>query len=424
MALRSPFPLIGLGLLLLAAPSGAADDPPGLTLADAARWHLLADAAAALDPEVIAAEAEVRAAEALVAQARATNNPALEVELEEFAPWDDLGTPTARVGYLVEREGRGKIAGRVAVAEAEVARARAEAAALRNEAAGEVLELLVEVAPIETAIAALRQSQGLLETTVQVISLRVEEGEAPGSELRRLQAESSAALAELLQLEAELQGAWIPIASRTGRSPEDAQEHFGDFTLAVPRWELAQWQEAALAHHPTLALYAAEIGIVERELAAARAESRSDLTYSAFVERSEEATSVGVGLEIPLKQGGNGTAALQEALTIRTTAAQDARHMAQQRIQLEVAQRWAALQATQAPIDTLANEALPAAARARDAAHLAYTEGEGTLLDYLDAVRQHQELVAQLVEARAAHQRALVALVIAAGLAAHPEVLQ
>lgn len=408
-----------LGLSTIAAVSGEElVEDPWLQLVAQLEHH---------DPAVLSARAQVEAARLLVDQARVTHNPSLEVELEELAPWDsDSEGPRARVGYSIEREASAKISSRVAVAELAVRQAEADFAITRADAAAVMLEQLIEIRRAEGLAASRQVILASLERTINVIRLRVEEGEAPGAELHRLAAERALEHAQLDVLELEAWAIRESLKSRLHADDDLIDRLIRASTLPYPIAGLteADWIAAALEHSPVREIRRLELVALELELAGAGVASRSDLTYRAFVERSRHDTALGVGIEVPLKQGGNGTAALQDALESRRTALATSLALEEALLAEEIRRRLRIVESSARPLALLEGEALTAAEQALEAARLAYTEGEGELLDYLDAVRQHQEVAEAVIEARIAHEAAVVALITATGLATNPEVLQ
>jgi cobalt-zinc-cadmium efflux system outer membrane protein len=257
---------------------------------------------------------------------------------------------------------------------------------------------------------------------VELTRQLVNEGETAGTDLRRLEVEAGLAESSRASLERELTTTRGLVALQLGLAPDSLEiaplrELFPP--NAAP--DLTIWQSLALTHRPELLRDRAELDRLTLEQQVADAEGRSSLTYSVFVESTEAETTAGAGLTIPLKQGGNGTRATQQSIARRHEALTEALQLRETQVTAEIAVHFAAVQAARAQVAELEAVVVPAADAALATALFAWREGEGSLLNYLDAQRQRLSINESLLDGEAALMHARGELLLAAGLTTWPE---
>ncbi|MEO7993966.1 MAG: TolC family protein [bacterium] len=387
-------------------------------------WLSLVGALDQADPDLITAYGEVAAQQALVDQARARPNPELELEVSDIAlrEGDDPVDPRLRAAYSIEQPASGLISRRVALAELEVRRAEADLALVRQERLHALLPDWIEVSRLAGALGLATESAARLTDSVVLTQQLVDEGEVPGADLRRLQVESGIAESSRAEVARELIAARGLLALHLGLPPESAvTPPLAELFPAGSGEVLETWQTLALAHRPDLLRDRTELDRLALEQAVAEAEGRSNPSYSVFLESTVDETVAGAGLTIPLKGHGNGTRGTQESIGHRREALQTTITVREQQITTEVAVRYASAEAAEAQVSQLESAVLPAAEAALNAARLAWQEGEGSLLNYLDAERQRLALGETLLDAQAALAEARGELLLATGLTTRPE---
>lgn len=393
--MRYFFAPIGLALLLahpvFAAEPVAARAP--LTLAAAL------DLALQHNPALRAAAHDVAIAAGQRVQAAALPNPEMSFLAEGLQK--EGRTTTVMVNQLIELGG--KRGARVAVAERDDAFAAAELAAARSKVRAEVLAAFFDVLAAQERMKLAAASSELAQRATGAASRRVAAGRiSPVEETRARIAEANSKI-ELNQSGSELELARRQLAATWG----GGVPAFGAVETApaaVPVRPSDPELAAMLAQAPQLVL--ARIA-VDRQQARTDLERRRqvpDLTLSLGTKRDEQfgqrQTVVGVSLPLPLfdRNQGNMASALR-----RTDKARDELAQIENRLALDVAQASLRLDASEAQLNIIRSDILPAAQSAYDAAVKGFELGKFSFLDVLDAQRT-------LFQARTQYVRSLAEL--------------
>jgi cobalt-zinc-cadmium efflux system outer membrane protein len=398
-----------LAITLLAAPSlilAQQPSPTRLTLTQAR------EAARTVSSEVRAARAAVAAAAGRERQAGAYANPTLSYDREQTSA--SGGSNSHNIAALEQRVEFGGIRG-----------ARIDAARLRREAAEERLAAVVAQVDFETA-----RAYALVLATDRRATLAEQAAEAFGQALgvseRRLAAGDVSGYANRrLRLEAARYAtlrAEALLSRRTARLELAALVGDSASSITAVRLELLDSlpsntaplsrtvSGAAGAPHTVpdsliaLAFGArADLRVLEREAAAARADAqqaaRERIPVPAFSVgfKNEHIAGVpgqstgfvaGVSLPLPLWDRRAGTIAATDAESARRAAESDA---LKRRIAREVGDAYDAYVALGTQLRTLAPHVGAETSAAMRAVQVAYSEGEVTLVEWLDAVRAYQE---------------------------------
>ena len=415
--------------LLLAAsaarPASSADAQQATSMADApARSLTLAAALAAarrVSPDLVAAREAVAAAAARERQAAAFPNPTLSYGREQTSGGGQ--TNAQNVAALEQPLEAGGVRG----ARRDAARLRREAAEARLAAAESQLDYEVARA-YALALAADRraalaeQAAGAFDQARRVSERRLAAGDVSGYANRRIRLEAARYAA--LRVEAVLarrtaQLALAALVAESADSIAGAIVTLADTLPATP----------AVADQPTLIALAlrsrAELRAGERESQAAAAEARLarrermpvPVVSGGF--KSEDAAGgqglsgfvAGVSLPLPLwdRRGGTVDAAAAES---RRGAAET--ESLRRRVAREVAEAYDAYRLGAEQLAALAPQLGSESRAALRASQVAYSEGEISLVECLDAVRAYHEaessfasIRADLLVRRAALERAV-----------------
>lgn len=366
--------------------------PADLTLAQAL------DEAAARSPAVVAAEAEVRGAEARLRQAGYRTNPELSLEVENVAGTGELRginrmETTLAVNQRLDISGRRSA--RVEAARAALALQRLRLSIARADLAQSVREQFARAAAARQRLDQADDNLTWAKELARVASALVEAGRDPPlrairarSALAQADAAHEAAAAEELAARSSLAalfGAGIPIAKVSGplldvRSGTIAPETSLEVRLANAEREVAQ-----------------------AELRQQRAERRLDPAVGLGVRHVRETGDVGLvgGISMPLRifdrnQGNIGAAeqgvAAAEARRANALAGTTARAR-NAIVTVEGAERRVA---------ALEKAAIPEASEALRLTQRSYEEGRATLLELLDARNAYVAAERDLTEARLA----------------------
>ena len=366
--------------------------PPNLSLAQAL------DEAAARSPTVLAAEAEVRAAEARALQAGYRSNPELSLEVENFAGTGELSgikslETTLAVNHRLDLGGRRTA--RVEAARAEIAAQRLRLAIARADLSQSVREQFARAVAAREKLAQATANVDRSRDLARIAAILVEAGRDPPlrglrarSALAQASAEREAAEAEELAARSSLGalfGASLPIGRVTGGTL--------DLTPRPVNPELSLEVRLADAER-----YAAEASLRQQ-----RAERRLDPAVGLGVRHVRETGDVGLvaGVSFPLQVFDRNRGNIEAAQAL-LTAAEARRASVLASTTARARNAIASVEAAQRRVAALDGAAVPEAAEALRLTQLSYREGRATLLELLDAQNAFTSAQTALTEARLA----------------------
>ena len=366
--------------------------PANLTLIQAL------EEAAARSPAVVAAEAEVRAAEARLRQAGFRNNPELSLEVENVAGTGELRginrmETTLAVNQRLDLGGRRSA--RVDAARANLVVQRLRLSIARADLAQAVREQFARAIAARQRLDQAEDNLAWARELARVAGVLVEAGREPPlrairarSALAQADAAHEAAAAEELSARSSLAalfGAGTPIGRVSG-SMLDARSG----TIVA---------EASLE----VRLADAERVVAEAELRQQQAERRLDPAVGVGVRHIRETGDVGLvaGVSMPLRifdRNQGNIAASRQAL-----AAAEARRAATLASTTARARNAiATVEGAQRRVAALEKAAIPEAAEALRLTQRSYEEGRATLLELLDARNAYIAAQRELTDARLA----------------------
>jgi len=370
------------------------------------------------NPDLIAAQAHLRAARENVSPAGALDDPMLMVQLWN-APVDFSSVPVmAQLSQTIPLAGK-----RGARADA----ARADAALAES-------ELLVQQREVETALASAYFELFLAERTQEVddeletilkvllVSSETRISSGKGEQVELLRAQGS-----LVQLRSNResaidhkQSAWARIASLVDRNPAGpAGTTLAPNVLAnLP--DVGTLQKRALQSRPELAGARARISSADAEARLARAAAIPDLTLSLAEMhdfRSQGAPSdflfAGVQINLPIFGGSKNRPRVSSA-EARIASATASERALRNRIVAEVAEIHAHLVAETRQID-LHHQLVPLARQTVESAQSSYATGRGDFATALDSARELRMHELELAMHLAAYEQRLAELQRAVG---------
>lgn len=364
--------------------------PANLSLAQAL------EEAAARSPTVVAAEAEVAAAEARTRQAGYRSNPELSLEVENFAGTGELRglqstETTLAVNQRLDLGGR-RIA-RVSAARAELEVQKLRLAVARADLAQSIREQFARAVAAREKLAQATENEARARELARVAGILVDAGRDPPlramrarSALAQVQAEREAAEANELAARSSLGalfGASQPVGSVSGMTLDVTPQQVNpDNSLDV---RLADAERLA-----------AQAGVREQ-----LAERRIDPAVGVGVRHIRETGDVGLvaGVSMPLRvfdtNRGNIDAARQ------ALAAADARRASTlATVTARARNAIANVDAARRRVEALEKAAVPEATEALRLAELSYREGRASLLELLDIQNAYTAASASLTDAR------------------------
>ena len=345
---------------------------------------------------IAAAGNEVKAVEGALQQAGARPNPELAATMEDTRK--STRTTTYQLNQAIELGG--KRGARIDAAERGRDAALLELAVKRGEIRSAVTTAYFGVLGAQERQRLAQETLKLATTAAGMAARRVSAGKiSPVEETKARVVESSARL-ELNQAASELITARKRLAALWGDNALRYANVEGRLEGLPVLPEIADIV-ARVPNAPVLRL--AKIEVTRRQ-ALARVESSKrvpDLTVSLGSKRDEEARRnmwvIGVSVPLPLFDTNQGN--LREALS-RTDKARDELQLAENRLDLEVAEAYERLRNAHQEAGALQQDILPAAQSAYDAAGKGFELGKFSFLEVLDAQRT-------LFQAKLQHLRAL-----------------
>ncbi|WP_222703825.1 TolC family protein [Sphingomonas xanthus] len=354
------------------------------------------DEAAARSPAIVAAEAEVAAAEARIRQAGYRSNPELSVEVENFAGTGELrGLRSTETTVAVNQrlDLGGRRSARVNAAQAALEVQKLKLAMAKADLLQSVREQFARAIAAREKLAQATENEGRARELARVAGILVEAGRDPP--LRALRARSALAQAQAAReaAAADELAARSSLAALFGVS-EPVGAVSGTALDLTPRQVTPdQSLDVRLADAERVA---AQAGVREQ-----LAERRLDPAVGVGVRHIRETGDVGLvaGLSMPLRlfdrNQGNIEAARQAAAaanarrasTLATTTAKARNAIAN----VEAAQR---------RVEALEKAAVPEATEALRLAELSYREGRASLIELIDIQNAYTAARTSLTEAR------------------------
>lgn len=364
--------------------------PANLSLAQAL------DEAAARSPTVVAAEAEVAAAEARARQAGYRSNPQLSLEVENFAGAGELrGLRSTETTLAVNQrlDLGGRRSARVDAARAELEVQKLRLAIARADLAQSVRDQFARAVAAREKLAQATENEARARELARVAGILVDAGRDPPlralrarSALAQVQAEREAAQADEVAARSSLAalfGVSEPVSSVGGETLDVAPQQVNPDTSLDVR--LADAERVAAQ------------GAVREQLA----ESRIDPAVGVGVRHIRETGDVGLvaGVSMPLRvfdtNRGNIDAARQ------ALAAADARRASTlATVTAQARNAIANVEAAKRRVEALESAAVPEATEALRLAELSYREGRASLLEVIDIQNAYTAARASLTEAR------------------------
>lgn len=366
--------------------------PSSLTLPQAL------DEAAARSPAVVAAEAEVAAAEARVRQSGYRSNPELSLELENVAGTGELrGIQSLETTLAVNQrlDLGGRRSARVGAARAELAVQQIRLAIARADLAQSVREQFARAVATREKLAQATENMERARELARVAGILVEAGRDPPLRALRARSAFAQAQAEREVAEAEELAARSSLAALFGVSEPLVAVSGTTLDVTPQQINPETSLEVRLADAERIA---AQAGVREQ-----LAERRIDPAVGVGVRHVRETGDFGLvaGVSMPLRVFDNNRGNVDAAR--QALAAADARRASTLATTTARARNAIAnVEAAQRRVEALEKAAVPEATEALRLAELSYREGRATLLELLDVQNAYTSSRAALTDARLA----------------------
>lgn len=386
--------------LIVAAPrSGPL--PASLSLAQAL------DEAAARSPAVVAAQAEVDAAEARIRQAGYRNNPELSLEVENFAGTGRLsGVASLETTLAVNQrlDLGGRRTARIDLASSELTVQKLRLAIARADLMQSVHEQFARSVATREKLDQATETTERARELARVAGILVDAGRDPPLRALRARSALSQAIAERERAEADelasrsslaaLLGASVPVGSVAGSTVDPTPTRLAAATSIDVRLADAE-RSAAQA-------------VIRQQLA----EKRLDPAVGVGVRHIRETGDVGLvgGISMPMRLFDRNQGNV-DAARANLAAAEARRANAITSTTARARNAVANVEASQRRVDALDKAAVPEATEALRLTELSYREGRATLLELLDAQNAYTAARTGLTDARLALALATAELV-------------
>ena len=350
-------------------------------------------------PDLRAYDPARRALEAERLQAGLLPNPALGVELENFAGTGAVdGTQsletTLSLSQLVELGGKRKR--RVGVVESELGAFDAEYAVARLDVLAETATRLTDVAEAQAQLAVAQHGIELFEQTEAAVERRVRAGATSTAERNRATIATIRARLDAERARSELETRRVALAAMWGDTAPDFSRVVADLAQLPRLSDLAPLTDK-LAASPEFLRFVSERRLREAELELARAQRVPDLTVGAGVRRLNDVDATGLvaGLSMPLPvfdRNQGGIAAAQA----RVAFAEARREAALLRTRSVLFGLYSAAQQARTQAAALTRDAIPQAEEALALTQRGFANGRFSFLELADVQRQVLELRRQV----------------------------
>lgn len=400
---HSIMPIKSILLILCALPAGlrAGDS---LSLASALARTL------ERSPELSAFNWDIRAAEARIIQARLYPNPELSLTVENFTGSGEFKNGdgmehTLQLSQLVELGGKREA--RLAEANAGRDLAGWEYQVKRVEVLKATTQAFIDVLAAQRQVELAKEIAGLAESVTPITQKRVEAGAASQVEVMRANIAVATARIQLEQAQRTLATGRITLASLWGAQKADFDTVSGDLDHMHDVGGIGELA-AKIMRNPQIARWEAERQRRAAQVAAARAQGRPDMIFSAgprMIGKGDDVTVVaGASLPLPLWNRNQGAIAEAQANLSKTD---DQRLAAESRTFALLNEAYQTLLRAKREVEILNKDVLPGAKMAEQALTDGYSAGRFSQLEVLDARRTLVEARNQYLRALADHHKAL-----------------
>lgn len=404
----SPRPL-GRELPVLSAPRDP-DQPPAAIPPPLTGEITLGDALAAAlqrSPALATASYDVRSREALAIQAAARPNPALGVELEDFAGSGsrqgfDSAQTTLSLAQLVELGG--KRSGRMRLAELDTALASWDFETRRVAVLTDTTKAFIVLLALQEQAALGADLERVAAETLRSVASTVRAGAVSPVEEDRARVNLERVQLEVARTAKVLESARAQLAATWGEAQPQFARARGALDATPPVPELARL-EAAVPESPELARWNAEIGQREAAVALERSRRIPDVTVSLgarhYAEGSDTGLVAGVSVPLPLFDRNRGN--ILDARH-RIARAQAERRLADVSLRSALRVSYQDLLVASSEAAALRDAIIPRAERVFRETQRGYTTGLFRYVEVLDAQRTLFDARRELLDALAALQ--------------------
>ena len=363
-------------------------------------------------PELQAALARVRIAQADAKQTRLLPNPVLSLAVR-FP--DGGGKSVIEASLSAELLSLLQRPRQQSAADARLRAACEEAVTAALDIVADVQQRFLTLEALNADAAILAGRKKLLDQLVVIAEARQKAGEAGRLDTLTLEAQRAELTTEILETDAELLDQRLAFARRLGHPASDTNWKLARWTPPTTPGSEQQWIRTALQHRPDIQSQTWELAALGDEAAIAKYVF-AEGTAGVEAERDGDWT-IGPAIDLPLPVFDWGQARRDRA----TAQVIEARHKmtATHRTAVEEVRRaWGSLAASRRVLDQIETELIPLQEKRREQTEAQFKNGAGDVTAVLLAEQDAQASQSKLVEARKNTAAAYVRLQRAVGGAA------
>jgi len=376
-----------------------------LSLSDAVRLALHND------PELQAAITRVRIALAEAKQARLLPNPVLDVALRYP---EGGGKPIIDAGLSADLVALLKIGRSTSAADNRLRSAGRDALTAALETVRAVQEAYIAAQSLDAEVTILEERQRINRRLLDLANDRVNAGESPRLDVLTLQAQQAELETETIQKEAQRTDQRLVLARLVGQPSSNV-----DWQLA--KWDAPratggterQWIEAALLARPEIQSKSWELAALGDDAAVSGLGILDGTTVGVASERDPD-WSVGPAVTVPIPIFDMGQAKKERANAAVIAARHELTQARRQTVE-DVRRAWAFFSASSRALAKVEGELLPAQAKRREQAEVAYKNGSADIITVLIAEQDLQTSRDKLIEVQRDLSLAMVRLQRAVG---------
>jgi cobalt-zinc-cadmium efflux system outer membrane protein len=378
--------LCATALMLLGGEPCASESEPGSAL----RIETAVARAVSNDPVLVGYARAAAAADALVVQSKARPNPALTVEVEDFAGSGAYGgfdeaQSTISLSQTVELGGKRNR--RIEEASAAVDVAESEYFARLTERTAEARLAFIAVVAHQDAVTLTTKAEEWAQDLVADAKRRRTAGSASGAEVAKAEIALSDARMARARAERALTTARRRLTARWGKEVPDFERAEGALgeLVAVPS---AERLDTRLGANPEVARWNAEVRRRDARAARETSEAIPDVTVGVGYRRlsgpDEDAVVAGISIPLPVFDRRRGA---RDSAEMEAEQARQLLRAAELERRVEIDATLAFREGAREELETMTRDVLPQASATFESVRRGYREGRFPYLDVLDARR-------------------------------------
>lgn len=285
---------------------------------------------------------------------------------------------------------------------------------------GEVTQRFISILALQEKLVIERDAVALVETSLALVSERVDRGAAPTAERLRAEATLARSRLQVATIQAEHAGRLAELAAFWGEPRPAFTNLVGDLYRSVPVSDF-EALDRRIESTPAIERFASAARLRDAELALAQSRSSADIRWQvgARHHRALSDTALTAGFSVPLFAGSRNRGNLASARAAREIVTAE-KQAAVTRLRARVHAAWQAHAQAREAVGTLESDVIPALTEALDQTRSAYERGRYSYLDWTAAQRELLEARRNRVDAAttALLNQALIEQLTAQSLAA------